>query len=75
MNYEHTLVSAGDLGHSQFATSWPAQPTDDPIPTRERPLLRLEQKFMMQALADYKSNWGLCLDLLDPLSMIQKNHG
>ncbi|KAK3489575.1 uncharacterized protein B0T23DRAFT_455559 [Neurospora hispaniola] len=73
MNHEHTLVSAGDLGHSQFATSWPTQPTDDPVPTPERPLLRPEQKFMMQALAEYKSNWGLCLDLLDLLRMIQRN--
>ncbi|KAK3952698.1 hypothetical protein QBC32DRAFT_135915 [Pseudoneurospora amorphoporcata] len=73
MDHEHTLVSASDLGHSQFATSWPAQPTGDPAPTPERPLLGPEQKLMMQALAEYKTNFSLCLSLLDLLGITKKN--
>ncbi|KAH7628964.1 hypothetical protein B0T09DRAFT_375568 [Sordaria sp. MPI-SDFR-AT-0083] len=73
MDHEHTLVSTCDLGHSQFATSWPAQPTGDPVPTPERPLLGPEQKFMMQALAEGESSFYVCLGLLQVLDMIQKN--
>ncbi|KAK3396703.1 hypothetical protein B0T20DRAFT_358494, partial [Sordaria brevicollis] len=74
VDYNHTLVSTGDLGHAHFVTSWPARPTSRvPVPVPERPLLGPAREMMLQCSFMFESVYGVWRWLGHLARVVQQN--